>query len=320
MATARAHSATHLLHAALRETLGDHVTQKGSLVTPDRLRFDFSHFEPVQAEQLRAIERRVSEWIMENAEITTRVMPLQEAIDAGATALFGEKYQDNVRVLSIGDCSTELCGGTHARRAGDIGLFKILSEAGVAAGIRRIEALTGSAALDWITNNQEKLARISGLLKADAEKVEDKVDKLLARNRDLTREVEKLGAALAARQGGDLASEAMEIGGIRVLAKKLDNVDPKSLRNTLDQLKGKLGSAVIVLAAAQGKRIHLVAGVTPDCVDRLPAKELISFVAGQVGGKGGGRPDMAQGGGDDPSRLHGALESVRGWVEERYSP
>nr|VFJ58048.1 MAG: alanyl-tRNA synthetase [Candidatus Kentron sp. DK]VFJ60048.1 MAG: alanyl-tRNA synthetase [Candidatus Kentron sp. DK] len=318
-ATARAHSATHLLHAAMREILGDHVTQKGSLVTPDRLRFDFSHFEPVQAEPLRAIERRVSKWIMENAEITTRIMPLKEAINAGATALFGEKYQDNVRVLSIGDCSTELCGGTHARRAGDIGLFKILSETGVAAGTRRIEALTGDAALDWIANNQERLLRVSGLLKADADKVEDKVSQLLVRNRDLTREVEKLGSALAAHQGGDLALDAVEVNGVRVLAKKLDNVDPKSLRNTLDQLKGKLGSAVIVLAAVQGGRIHLVAGTTPDCVDRLPAKELIGFVAGQVGGKGGGRPDMAQGGGDDPSRLDAALDSVTNWVKERYS-
>ncbi|MBT8420694.1 MAG: alanine--tRNA ligase, partial [Gammaproteobacteria bacterium] len=226
-------------------------------------------------------------------------------------------YEDSVRVLAIGTCSTELCGGTHVHLSGDIGPFKVISETGVAAGVRRIEALTGNGALDWITRNHERLLRVSNLLKGDTEQVEDKVNQLLVRNRELTRELEKLTAKLASRQGGELVSGAIEINGIRVLATRLENVDPKSLRDTLDQLKGKLGSAAIVLATVQGEKIHLVAGATPDCKDRLPAKSLVNFVAQQVGGKGGGRPDMAQGGGDDPSRLDAALDSVRGWVEEQ---
>jgi len=314
-ATARSHSATHLLHAALQETLGEHVTQKGSLVTADRLRFDFSHFEPVSPDELCMIEQRVCEWIMDNQEVTTRILPLKEALEIGAMALFGEKYEDMVRVLTIGTCSTELCGGTHVSRSGDIGTFKIITETGIAAGVRRIEALTGNGALVWITAYQERLSRLSFLVKGDVEQLEDKVNQILARNRELTREIEKLTAKLASRQGGELASKAMEINGIRVLATKLENVDPKSLRNTLDQLKDKLGSAVIVLAAKQGEKVHLVAGATPDCVDRLSAKSLISFVAKQVGGKGGGRPDMAQGGGNDLTQLNTALDSVHDWVK-----
>nr|VFJ88470.1 MAG: alanyl-tRNA synthetase [Candidatus Kentron sp. H]VFJ92803.1 MAG: alanyl-tRNA synthetase [Candidatus Kentron sp. H]VFJ94768.1 MAG: alanyl-tRNA synthetase [Candidatus Kentron sp. H] len=319
LATARGHSATHLLHAALRETLGDHVAQKGSLVTPDRLRFDFSHFEPVQDQQLRAIEGRVCQWVMENLQVTTRLMPLKAAMAAGVLALFGEKYEENVRVLAIGRRSTELCGGTHVDRSGDIGPFRIVSETGVAAGVRRIEALTGNGALDWMGRGQERLARISSLLKGDPDKIEDKLEQLLARNRELTRELEKLTAKLATRQGGELAARAVAVDGIRVLATRLENVDPKSLRDTVDQLKGKLAPAAIVLATTQGKKIHLVAGVTPDCTNRLPAKSLVNFVAKQVGGKGGGRPDMAQGGGDDPSRLDTALNSVPGWVAEQLS-
>ncbi|VFM99240.1 MAG: alanyl-tRNA synthetase [Candidatus Kentron sp. G] len=317
LATARNHSATHLLHAALRKTLGDHVAQKGSLVTPERLRFDFSHFEPVEIEQMRTIEGLVCQWIMANHEVTTRVMPLQEALTAGALALFGEKYEDSVRVLTIGAYSTELCGGTHVRRSGDIGLFRIVSETGVAAGVRRIEAVTGNGALDWVARWQTRLRRVSDLLKADAQQVEDKVEQLLGRNRELTRELEKLTAKLASHRGGELVSKAVEISDLRVLATKLENADPKSLRDTLDQLKGKLGSAAIVLATVHGEKVYLAAGITSDYVDRLTAKSLVNFVAGQVGGKGGGRPDMAQGGGDDPSRLDAALESVVGWVKER---
>nr|VFJ93822.1 MAG: alanyl-tRNA synthetase [Candidatus Kentron sp. LFY] len=319
LATARSHSATHLLHAALRESLGEHVAQKGSLVMPDRLRFDFSHFEPVSARQLHAIERRVCEWIMDNHEVTTRITSLEEALKAGALALFGEKYTETVRVLAIGTCSTELCGGTHVRRSGDIGSFKITSETGIAAGIRRIEALTGNGALDWITENLERLLRVSTLLKGNPEQIEDKIDQLSARNRELTRELEKLTAKLAARQGTEITSKAVPINGIQVLAAKLSNVAPKSLRDTLDQLKEKLGSAVIVLATAQEEKVHLVAGVTRDCVDRLTAKSLVNFVAQQVGGKGGGRTDMAQAGGNDPSKLDTALDSVYGWVEKQLS-
>nr|VFK52806.1 MAG: alanyl-tRNA synthetase [Candidatus Kentron sp. TUN]VFK53399.1 MAG: alanyl-tRNA synthetase [Candidatus Kentron sp. TUN]VFK56910.1 MAG: alanyl-tRNA synthetase [Candidatus Kentron sp. TUN] len=317
--TARSHSATHLLHAALRETLGEHVAQKGSLVTPNRLRFDFSHFEPVSTEQLRAIERRVCEWIMDNHEVTTHIMSLEEALEVGALALFGEKYSDTVRVLTIGTCSTELCGGTHVHRSGDIGPFKIISETGIAAGVRRIEALTGNGALDRIAETQERLVRASTLLKGDPEQIEDKISQLFIRNRELTRELEKLTAKFAARQGSELASKAVSIDGIQVLAAKLENIDPKSLRDTLDQLKDKLGSAVVVLATVQEEKVHLVAGVTRDYTDRLAAKSLVNFVAQQVGGKGGGRPDMAQAGGNNPSGLNAALDSVHGWVKEQLS-
>nr|VFK05867.1 MAG: alanyl-tRNA synthetase [Candidatus Kentron sp. LPFa] len=316
-ATTRAHSATHLLHAALRESLGEHVAQKGSLVMPDRLRFDFSHFEPISPSQLRAIERRVCAWIMENQAVTSSDMPREEASKAGALALFGEKYGEIVRVLSIGTCSTELCGGTHVGRSGDIGPFRIVSEAGSAAGVRRIEALTGTGALDWFTENLERLGRISALLKGDPERIEDKIGQLLLRNRELGRELESLTARFATRQGGELASRAVSVNGVRVLAAKLENIDPKSLRDTLDRLKEKLGSAIIVLATAQEGKVHLVAGVTRDCVDRFTAKSLVNFVAEQVGGKGGGRPDMAQAGGNDPAKLDMALDSVYGWVEKQ---
>nr|VFK41113.1 MAG: alanyl-tRNA synthetase [Candidatus Kentron sp. SD]VFK41943.1 MAG: alanyl-tRNA synthetase [Candidatus Kentron sp. SD]VFK78891.1 MAG: alanyl-tRNA synthetase [Candidatus Kentron sp. SD] len=318
-ATTRAHSATHLLHAALRESLGEHVAQKGSLVMADRLRFDFSHFEPISIPQLRAIERRVCDWIMDNQEVTTRLMSIKDALNAGALALFGEKYAETVRVLAIGSCSTELCGGTHARRSGDIGSFKIVSETGIAAGVRRIEALTGSGALDWITENLERLSRASTLLKGNPEQIEGRIDQLFAQNRDLTRELRRSTDKLAAHQGSEFASKAVSVNGIQVLATKLENAAPKSLRDTLDQLKEKLGSAAIVLATVQEGKIHLVAGVTRDWVDRLTAKALVNFVAEQVGGKGGGRPDMAQAGGNDPSKLDTALDSVVGWVEKQLS-
>jgi alanyl-tRNA synthetase len=316
-ATARNHSATHLLHAALRQVLGYHVTQKGSLVAPDRLRFDFSHFEPVTQEQLREIERRVNREILGNVEVETRLMALDEALKAGAMALFGEKYADEVRVLSIGDFSTELCGGTHVHRSGDIGLFKILAETGIAAGVRRIEAITGDVALNWVTEITSRLARVAGLVKADPEAVDGKVSQLMARNRELEKQLGQLTAKLAASQGDELVDKSIEVGGLRVLAARLEGADAKSLRDTVDQIKNKLGSGVVVLAAVEDGRVRLVAGVTKDSTDRVKAGPLVNFVAQQVGGKGGGRPDMAQAGGTDPSRLDAALQSVPEWVRSQ---
>ncbi|WJW74735.1 alanine--tRNA ligase [Thiohalobacter sp. IOR34] len=312
---AAAHSATHLLHAALRQVLGEHVQQKGSLVEAGRLRFDFSHFDALTPEQLAEIETLVNAKIRENLPVETRLMSPDEARAAGAMALFGEKYGDIVRVLSMGDFSVELCGGTHVQRTGDIGLFKIVSEGGVAAGVRRIEAVAGQAALDYVNGLEQGFKRIAGLLKADLGKVEDKVQALLERNRGLEKELERLKARLASSQGGDLAAQAVEIGGIRVLAAKLEGVDPKSLRDTVDQLKNKLGHAAVVLAAVDGDKVSLVAGVTKAETDRLKAGELVNFVARQVGGKGGGRPDLAMAGGKDPSALDAALAAVPGWIE-----
>ena len=319
LATARNHSGTHLVHAVLREVLGPHVTQKGSLVAPDGMRFDFSHFEPISLEQLNRIERLVNERIMDNVEVRTSLMPLEEAMAQGAMALFGEKYDEMVRVLTIGRYSTELCGGTHVRRSGDIGLFKITSETGVAAGVRRIEAVTGVGALGWLAATEERIARVSALVKSESDQVEDKVAQALARSRDLEKELEQLKAKLAANQGGELAEEAVEVDGLRVLAARLDGADPKSLRETLDHLKNKLGSAAVVLAAVRDDKVSLVAGVTADSTNRVAAGPLVNFVAQQVGGKGGGRPDMAQAGGKDPSQLDRALHSVVGWVREQLA-
>jgi alanyl-tRNA synthetase len=313
-AVARNHSATHLLHAALRKVLGDHVTQKGSLVAPDRLRFDFSHFEPVTGEQLQAIERQVNEWALGNDDAQTRVLPLEEAKKSGAIALFGEKYDDPVRVLAIGEYSVELCGGTHVRRSGDVGLFKLVSETGVAAGVRRVEALTGAAALDWVRDTDTRLSRLAEMLKADRDGVDAKVDQLLARTREMEKELERLKGKLASSAGDDLLSRAVDVNGLKVLAAKLDGADPKRLRDTVDQLKNKLGSAAVVLATVSGDKVSLVAGVTKDWTDRLAAGPLANHVAEQVGGRGGGRADMAQAGGSDPSRLDQAIDSVPGWV------
>jgi len=313
-ATARNHSATHLLHAALRKVLGDHVTQKGSLVAPDRLRFDFSHFEPVEPEALAAIERQVNEWILRNDPAETRVMPLEEAKRSGAIALFGERYDDPVRVLAIGEYSTELCGGTHVRRSGDVGLFKIVSESGVAAGVRRIEALTGTGALERVRETEARLARVASLLKADRDAVDEKLEQVLARARDLEKEAERLKAKIAASTGDDLAARAVDVNGLKVLAAKLDGVDPKRLRETVDQLKNKLGSAAVVLATVNGGKVALVAGVTKDWTDRLAAGPLANHVAQQVGGRGGGRPDLAQAGGSDPTHIDRAIDSVPDWV------
>jgi alanyl-tRNA synthetase len=313
-ATARNHSATHLLHAALQQILGEHVKQKGSLVNPQRLRFDFSHFEPISDEQLSKIERLVNQQILLNTPVETRLMDLEAAMNSGAMALFGEKYDEQVRVLSIGDFSTELCGGTHVHYAGEIGLFKILTETGTAAGVRRIEATSGNAALDWVANAENTLNKISSLLKTNPDSLEDKLRQLLEQNRSKEKELARLQAKVASSQGDDLASQAIEIKGIKVLAAQLDNVDVKQLRNTLDKLKDKLGTAAIILASVKGKKISLVAGVTKNATDKVKAGELLNHVAKQVGGKGGGRAEMAQGGGNDPSKLTAALQSVMEWV------
>ena len=316
-AVARNHSATHLLHAALRLVLGDHVQQKGSLVAADRLRFDFSHFEPVTVDQLRVIERQVNDWILGNDESVTRVMALDEAMQSGAVALFGEKYADPVRVLSIGDYSTELCGGTHVSRAGDIGLFKLTSETGIAAGVRRVEAVTGEAALDWLAGAERRLNDVAELVKADREGLVEKVGQVVSHSRELEKDLERLKSRLAASHGEDLVSQAVDVGGIKVLAARLDGVDTKGLRATVDQLKNKLGSAAVVLATVDGDKVSLVAGVTADYTDRIAAGPLANFVAQQVGGRGGGRPDMAQAGGNDPTRLEQAIKAVPNWIRER---
>ncbi|HSS63476.1 MAG TPA: alanine--tRNA ligase, partial [Gammaproteobacteria bacterium] len=318
-AIARNHSATHLLHAALRKVLGTHVTQKGSLVAPDRLRFDFSHFEPVSKAQLRQIEDLVNQWVLQNDEAVTRVMPLDKARESGAIALFGEKYDDPVRVLSFGEYSTELCGGTHVAKTGDVGLFKLTSETGVAAGVRRVEAVTGEGALQWVRDLEDRLGGVAAMLKSDRDGVVEKTGQLLQRNRELERELEKMKARLVASHGDDLAAQAEDVDGLKVLAAKLEGVDPKRLRETVDRLKSKLGSAAIVLATVQGDKVSLVAGVTPDYVDRIAAGPLANFVAQQVGGRGGGRPDMAQAGGNDPSKIDQAIRSVPNWIRERLS-
>jgi alanyl-tRNA synthetase len=318
-ATARNHSATHLLHAALRQVLGGHVAQKGSLVAPDRLRFDFSHFEPVSKAQLEEIEALVNEWILQNDRADTQVLPLAQAMDSGAVALFGEKYDDPVRVLAFGEYSTELCGGTHVGRTGDVGLFKLTSETGVAAGVRRVEAVTGQGALRWVRNMENRLLDVASLLKADRESVVEKVDQLQSRNRELEKDLERFKARMAASQGDDLAAQAEDVDGLKVLAAKLDGVDPKRLRDTVDQLKNKLGSAAIVLATVHGDKVSLVAGVTSDYVDRIEAGPLANFVAQQVGGRGGGRADLAQAGGNDPSKIDQAIRSVPNWIKEQLS-
>lgn len=313
------HSATHLLHAALRKVLGEHVSQKGSLVDAKHLRFDFSHFEPITPDQLQKIETLVNEQIRHNHAVDTQLMSPDEAIASGAMALFGEKYGDTVRVLSMGEFSVELCGGTHVKRTGDIGVVKITAETGVAAGVRRLEAVSGVAAIDWINESQEKLTKVLASVKGNRDNVGEKVDHMIAHNRQLEKEVDRLQAKLASNQGSDLASQAQEISGIKVLAVRIDGADTKILRETMDQLKNKLGSAVILLATVNGEKVSLVAGVTKDQTDRLAAGKLVNLVAEQVGGKGGGRPDMAMAGGNNPAALDAALESVPEWVRQQLS-
>ena len=311
------HSATHLLHAALRTVLGSHVAQKGSLVAPDRLRFDFSHFEPVSPEQLGEIESLVNDQVRRNTAAETDVMAYDDAVASGAVALFGEKYGDRVRVLSIGDFSTELCGGTHVAQVGEIGLFKITSETGIAAGVRRIEAVTGKNALAWLSSGEDALASIAGLVKSGRDEVEDKVRQLVERGRRLEKEVGKLKSQLASGKGSDLAEQAVDISGVNVLAANVEGADSKSLRDAVDRLKNKLSPAVVVLATVEEGKVRLVAGVTKETTATIKAGELISEIAQLVGGKGGGRPDMAQAGGNDPSGLPAALARVPGFVTER---
>ncbi|MFV2056653.1 MAG: alanine--tRNA ligase [Thiohalomonadales bacterium] len=311
------HSATHLMHAALREILGEHVTQKGSLVDAARLRFDFSHYEAVTPTEIAQIEQLVNEKIRENLTVETDIMAHADAIKSGAMALFGEKYGDKVRVLRMGEFSVELCGGTHVARTGEIGVFKIVSEQGVAAGVRRIEALTGPGALDWVAQQSEQVNGIAGLLKTTPEKLLEKVEQTLSRNRQLEKELEHLKMKLAHQQGQDLVSQAIDIDGIKVLAVRLDSIDAKTLRETADQLKNKLGSSVVVLGTVNDEKVSLVAGVSKDQVKRIAAGATVNAVAQQVGGKGGGRPDMAMAGGNDPSSLDAALKSVPEWVRQQ---
>ncbi|HXE47847.1 MAG TPA: alanine--tRNA ligase, partial [Ramlibacter sp.] len=315
-ATMRNHSVTHLMHKALREVLGDHVQQKGSLVDADKTRFDFTHNQPVTDEQIREIERRVNAEILANQETLARVMDIEAAQKTGAVMLFGEKYGDRVRVLDIGS-SRELCGGTHVQRTGDIGLFKVVSEGGVAAGIRRIEAVTGANALAYLQQLESTVNRVAGTLKASPTELQNRVTQVLDLVRSLEKEVAQLKGKLASSQGDDLVAQAVDVKGIKVLAARLDGADAKTLRDTMDKLKDKLKSAAIVLAAVEGGRVQLAAGVTADRMGKVKAGELVNFVAQQVGGKGGGKPDMAMAGGTDPSKLTGALQSVQGWVAER---
>ena len=314
--TMRHHSVTHLMHKALREVLGSHVQQKGSLVDEDKTRFDFSHNAPMTAEEIRRVEDIVNFEVLRNEPTSARVMPIAEAQKLGAMMLFGEKYGEEVRVLDIGS-SRELCGGTHVARTGDIGLFRIVSEGGVAAGIRRIEALAGTVALALARQEADRMARVAEALKAQPAEVEAKLAQALESARAAEKEVARLKQKMAASQGDDLAGSAVEVKGVKVLAARLDGADVKTLRDTLDQLKGKLKSSAIVLAASEGERVSLIAGVSADLTAKVKAGELVNFVASQVGGKGGGRPDMAQAGGTNAAALPAALASVRGWVEER---
>ncbi len=320
-ATIRNHSATHLMHKALRLVLGEHVQQKGSLVTPERLRFDFSHFEAMTPGQLAEVERLVNEQILANAPTRIEQMTLDEAKAKGAAALFEAKYADSVRVLTIGadDFSIELCGGTHVARSGDIGCFHIVTEQGIAAGVRRIEAITGEGALTYFREQEARVMRLGERLKARPEQVEERVESLVERNRSLEKELERLKAKLASAAGSDMLSQARDVAGIKVLATRLEGVSAKELRGVLDQLKHKLGSGVVVLGVAdrEAGKVSLIAGVTDDLTGRVRAGELVNHVASQVGGKGGGRADMAQAGGSDAAALPGALASVPAWVEQQ---
>ena len=311
------HSATHLLHAALREVLGTHVQQKGSLVAPDRLRFDFSHFQPMTSAELAEIERRVNAEIRANSAAEVHHMGMQEALDFGAMALFGEKYGENVRVLKMGDYSTELCGGTHVGRTGDIGLFKLVGESGVSAGVRRIEAVTGQGALDYVADEERRLSEAASLLGGNTGDVVEKIRAMADRQKKLERELESLKAKAASSATSDLGSAAVDVGGIRVLASRLEGFDAKALRDAVDRLKQQLGDTVIVLAGTADGKAALVAGVNGAATGRVKAGELLSHIAGQIGGKGGGRPDLAQGGGEDGPALATALQNVPEWVQQR---
>ncbi|QUM75224.1 alanine--tRNA ligase [Moritella sp. 24] len=311
------HSVTHLAHAALRKVVGENVQQKGSLVLPERLRFDFSHFEGVTAAQLLEVERLVNAQIRANHEVVTEVMDIDAAREAGAMALFGEKYDDEVRVVRMGDFSIELCGGTHVKRTGDIGFFKILSESGIAAGVRRVEAVTGDSALAYVHDLVAKMQETASLVKADQNTVTAKVTQVLERNRSLEKEVEKLNAQVASAANANLIDQVQVINGVKVLVANLKGADPKSLRSSMDELKNKLQSGVIVLGIPGEGKVNLITGVTKDLIGKVKAGELVSYLAVQVGGKGGGRPDMAQAGGSNPEALPAALESVTPWLTEK---
>jgi len=313
------HSATHLMHAALRKVLGLHVMQKGSLVDANRTRFDFSHHAPMTPEQIAEVEALVNREIRSNHAVETRRMKYDEAIKGGAMALFGEKYGDEVRVLRMGDFSTELCGGTHVRRTGDIGFFKIVSESGVAAGIRRVEAVTAEGALAWVKEQEARLGEAAQVLKAQPQEILQKLGQILDNVKSLEKELARLKSRLASSQGDDLAEQAVAIGKVRVLAAKLDGADVRTLREAMDKLKDKLKSAAIVLGAVEGDKVTLIAGVTDDLTSKVKAGELVNYVAQQVGGKGGGRADMAQAGGTQPARLPDALASVADWVKQRVA-
>ncbi|MEL0216106.1 MAG: alanine--tRNA ligase [Gammaproteobacteria bacterium] len=314
-ATARHHSATHLLHAALREVLGTHVNQRGSLVDDEKLRFDFSHFEAVTDEELSQIEQRVNEEILRNTEVVTEEMAIEAAREKGAMALFGEKYSQSVRVLTMGEgFSIELCGGTHVQRTGDIGLFKIVSEQGIASGVRRIEAISGLRAASWVKDIEGQLVALGRQLKTDPAQLSQRIDAMVENQRRLEKELADLNARLLS--GGSSETEVEEVAGISLIAKRVEGADPKSLPDAVDKMKNKLGSGVVVLASVQGGRIALIAGVTQDLTDRLDAGQIVNHVAQQVGGKGGGRKDLARAGGDQVDELDGALESVVGFVEK----
>ncbi len=315
-ATVRNHSATHLMHKALREVLGDHVQQKGSLVNAERTRFDFAHNAPVTDAQIRRIEAIVNAEILANAATDARIMDIESAKQTGAMMLFGEKYGDTVRVLDIGS-SRELCGGTHVQRTGDIGLFTIVAEGGVAAGVRRVEAVTGLNALAYMQDMEATLGGVAGTLRVVPSEVPARVGALLEQLREAEREMAALKGRLASAQGDELAAQAVEVNGVKVLAATLQGADAKTLRDTMDKLKDKLKSAVVVLATVDGDKVQLAAGVTPDAVGKVKAGELVNFVAQQVGGKGGGKPDMAMAGGTQPAGLPAALQSVQGWVAGR---
>ncbi|HEB4901471.1 TPA: alanine--tRNA ligase [Escherichia coli] len=311
------HSATHLMHAALRQVLGTHVSQKGSLVNDKVLRFDFSHNEAMKPEEIRAVEDLVNTQIRRNLPIETNIMDLEAAKAKGAMALFGEKYDERVRVLSMGDFSTELCGGTHASRTGDIGLFRIISESGTAAGVRRIEAVTGEGAIATVHADSDRLSEVAHLLKGDSNNLADKVRSVLERTRQLEKELQQLKEQAAAQESANLSSKAIDVNGVKLLVSELSGVEPKMLRTMVDDLKNQLGSTIIVLATVVEGKVSLIAGVSKDVTDRVKAGELIGMVAQQVGGKGGGRPDMAQAGGTDAAALPAALASVKGWVSAK---
>ena len=311
------HSATHLMHAALKQVLGEHVNQKGSLVTDQRFRFDFSHFEAVTDAQLQHVEKLVNQQIRDNNGLNTKLMNLDEAKAEGAMALFGEKYAEDVRVVSMGDFSMELCGGTHVNRTGDIGFFKIVSEGGIAAGVRRIEAVTGDKALDAVQSQGQKMNQIAGLLKTDPQGLTSRIQQLLDQNKAVEKELEKLKQQIASSASTNVLSEVYEVNGVKVLSTVLQGVEAKILRSMVDDFKNQLGSAIIVLGIAEENKVSLIVGVTKDLVSKVRAGELVNYVAQQVGGKGGGRPDMAQAGGSEPQNLDSAITSVQAWLEDK---